>query len=69
MDYNHNKESTHKIFVDSVDEVVNFNPVEYFETEENLLGNKTNRMKKSQLEKVKVCKCYKILAKCKRARN
>ena len=49
-----NKESTHKIFVDNLEEVQKFDPVEYFETDEKLLGNKTNRMKKSQLDKIKV---------------
>jgi hypothetical protein len=49
-----NKESTHKIFLEDINEVEKFNPVEYFETDERLLGNKTNRLKKSQLDKIKV---------------
>jgi hypothetical protein len=33
---------------------LNFNAAEYFETDEKLLNNKTNRLKKTQLEKVKL---------------
>jgi hypothetical protein len=54
LDGGFKKDSTHKIFVDKVEDVIDFNPVDYFETDEKLLGNKTNRMKKSQLDKVKV---------------
>ncbi len=49
-----NNEGTHKIFFDDESEVLKFDPVEYFETDEKLLKNKTNRIKKSQLDKVKV---------------
>jgi hypothetical protein len=49
-----NNEGTHKIFFDDESDVLKFNPVEYFETDEKLLKNKTNRIKKSQLDKVKV---------------
>jgi hypothetical protein len=49
-----NNESTHKIFFDDEEDVLKFNPVDYFETDEKLLKNKTNRIKVSQLDKVKV---------------
>lgn len=54
MDHGSNNESTHKIFFEDVDECLKFNPAEYFETDEKLLNNKTNRLKKSQLEKIKL---------------
>jgi hypothetical protein len=63
-----NNESTHKVFVDSMDDVMQFNPVEYFETNENLLGNKTNRIKKNQLDKIKV-KIYLTIVNCRGREN
>jgi hypothetical protein len=54
MDHGNNTESTHKIFFEDVDECLNFDAAEYFETDEKLLNNKTNRLKKSQLEKIKL---------------
>lgn len=50
----HNTPSTHMIFLDNEEEVADFNPSEYFNTEETLLKNKTNRMTKEQLETIKV---------------
>jgi hypothetical protein len=55
--------STHKIFIDNIDEMINFNPIDYFETDEKLLGNKTNRMKKSQLDKVKLTASEEMIKK------
>jgi hypothetical protein len=54
MDHGSNNESTHQIFFDNIKDCLNFNPIEYFETDEKLLNNKTNRMKRTQLEKVKL---------------
>jgi hypothetical protein len=56
-----NNESTHKIFFEKEDEVLNFNPVEYFETDQKLLKNKFNRIKTTQLDKVKVITTYSAL--------
>ena len=54
LDHGNNNESTHTIFFEDVDDCLNFNAAEYFETDEKLLNNKTNRLKKTQLEKVKL---------------
>jgi len=54
MDHGSNNESTHKIFFENVEECLNFDAAEYFETEKQLLKNKTNRLRKSQLEKIKL---------------
>jgi len=48
--------STHSIFFDKEEELVNFKPEEYFETEQTFLKNKTNRIKKSQMHKLKETK-------------
>lgn len=54
MDHGNNNESTHKVFFDTPEECANFDAAEYFDTDPKLLGNKTNRMKLSQLEKAKL---------------
>jgi U3 small nucleolar RNA-associated protein 11 len=54
MDHGGNSESTHQIFFDSVDECANFKAEKYFDTDKSLLKNKTNRIKTSQLEKIKL---------------
>ncbi len=54
MDHGSNNESTHKLFFDKPEDCVNFDAAEYFETDKRLLGNKTNRLKKRQLENVKL---------------
>jgi hypothetical protein len=54
MDHGGSKQSTHKLFFDNLEECSKFNAAEYFETDTRLLGNKTNRLKLNQLEKVKL---------------
>jgi len=44
--------SNHSIFFDKEEELANFQPEEYFETEQTFLKNKTNRIKTSQLHKL-----------------
>jgi U3 small nucleolar RNA-associated protein 11 len=44
----------HKIFLDNEEELIKFRASEYFETDEKLLSNKTNRLKTSQLEKMNI---------------
>lgn len=60
MDNGANNESTHKLFFDKVEDLAQFNANEYFETDDTLLKNKTNRLKTSQLEKIKVRLLHKI---------
>jgi U3 small nucleolar RNA-associated protein 11 len=47
-----NNQSTHHIFFDSEEDFVNFDPAEHFDTNQKLLGNKTNRLRTSQLQKL-----------------
>jgi hypothetical protein len=54
MDHGGKSESTHKIFFENLDECTKFDAVEYFETDSTLLKNKRNRMRKSQLETLKL---------------
>jgi hypothetical protein len=54
MDHGGNSESTHQIFFDDAEECANFDAAKFFETDRKLLGNKTNRLKTSQLEKIKL---------------
>ena len=49
-----NKESSHKIFLDTEDDLINFKANEFFETDEKLLKNKSNRIRISQFDKMKV---------------
>ncbi len=54
MDHGANSGSTHQIFFDNEDDCANFEASEYFETEKQLLKNKTNRLRTSQLQKVRL---------------
>lgn len=44
----------HRFFVDDFEQGVKFNPVEQFNTHESLLGRKSNRLTKEQLEKLEM---------------
>ena len=54
MDHGGNSESTHQIFFDNAEDCADFDAAKYFDTDRKLLGNKTNRLKTSQLEKMKL---------------
>jgi hypothetical protein len=54
MDHGGNSESTHQIFFEDAEECANFDAAKFFETDRKLLGNKTNRLRTSQLEKIKL---------------
>ena len=54
MDHGGNSESTHQIFFDTTEECMKFEADKYFDTDRSLLKNKTNRLKTSQLEKIKL---------------
>ncbi len=44
--------STHSILFDKEDDLAEFQPEEYFQTEQTFLKNKTNRIKKNQMHKL-----------------
>jgi len=46
------KKNTHQIFVENEEEFKNFDPVEYFDTVPELLHNRSNRLRKHQLENI-----------------
>jgi len=48
------KNNTHQIFVEDEKEFENFNSAEYFNTVPELVGNKSNRLRKEQLENIDV---------------
>jgi U3 small nucleolar RNA-associated protein 11 len=54
LDHGNNNESTHQIFFESVGECLKFNAAEYFDTDVKLISNKTNRLRTSQLDKIKL---------------
>lgn len=54
MDHGGNSESTHQIFFNNPEECANFDAAKFFETDRKLLGNKTNRLRTTQLEKIKL---------------
>jgi U3 small nucleolar RNA-associated protein 11 len=47
-----NNQSTHQIFFDSEEDFVKFDAAEHFDTNQKLLGNKMNRLRTSQLQKL-----------------
>ena len=54
FDTGKNKSFNHTIFVDHEEDVTEFNPKTYFETDERLIENTSNRMKKDQLQNIRV---------------
>ena len=54
FDTGETKESVHTLFMDNEEEVANFKPAEYFDTNESLVKNTSNRLKNHQISEMKV---------------
>jgi len=56
------KECTHTIFLETQEEAADFNPAEYFDTDERLLTS-NNRLRKEQLNNITVSR-YSFICVC-----